>query len=546
MSYALKYKDPLIIIALGMFFFLPFIGSVHLFDWDEINFAESAREMIVSGNYGRVTINFEPFWEKPPLFFWFQALSMKIFGINEFAARLPNAIIGMITLISIFCIGKKHYNRVLGYMWSLLYMGSFLPHLYFKSGIIDPVFNYFIFIAIYFLIRNIDTNFTKYALLAGLFIGLAVLTKGPVGLLLLLLTFLVYWACKKFKKTGSIKNILLFALVASSVTCFWFGFEIAKNGSWFLVEFVQYQIALFSEPVAGHGQPFYYHFVVVLIGCFPISILALPVLIGKCNIPENLALTQWMKYLFWVVIILFSTVTTKIVHYSSMTYIPLAFLAAVYVQYLINTDSKPLKWVKILLFTLGGFWAFLLTFLPAIPHIKAYIIGYIKDPFAVANLNARVNWNGFEWLIGLVYGSVLMWQITQFSRGNIKINIIRITLSTATCILIFMAMVVPKIEAHSQRSAITFFESVRGKDVYVNTYGYKSYAHYFYFRTPPNQQPESKNENWLMNGAINKPVYFIAKITNREKLLANKSLKEVYNRGGFVVFRREVPDLQKK
>ncbi len=74
------------ILLLGAVLFLPGLGIVHLFDWDEINFAESAREMIVTGDYLTVQINFEPFWEKPPLFIWMQVLSMKIFGINEFAA----------------------------------------------------------------------------------------------------------------------------------------------------------------------------------------------------------------------------------------------------------------------------------------------------------------------------------------------------------------------------------------------------------------------------------------------------------------------------
>ena len=57
--------------------FIPFIGQVHLFDWDEINFAESAREMLVTGNFSTVSINFIPFGEKPPLFIWMQVLSMK-------------------------------------------------------------------------------------------------------------------------------------------------------------------------------------------------------------------------------------------------------------------------------------------------------------------------------------------------------------------------------------------------------------------------------------------------------------------------------------
>jgi 4-amino-4-deoxy-L-arabinose transferase-like glycosyltransferase len=52
-----EYKASLYIILLGIILYLPFLGGVHLFDWDEINFAESAREMIVSGNYLSVQIN---------------------------------------------------------------------------------------------------------------------------------------------------------------------------------------------------------------------------------------------------------------------------------------------------------------------------------------------------------------------------------------------------------------------------------------------------------------------------------------------------------
>ncbi len=72
-----KKYYPIIIGLSAILLFIPFLGSVHLFDWDEINFAESAREMIVSGNFSRVQIDFHPFWEKPPLFFWMQVLSMK-------------------------------------------------------------------------------------------------------------------------------------------------------------------------------------------------------------------------------------------------------------------------------------------------------------------------------------------------------------------------------------------------------------------------------------------------------------------------------------
>ena len=78
------FKNEFTIALVAAMLFIPFLGNVHLFDWDEINFAESAREMIASGNYFSVQINFTRFTEKPPLFFWMQVLSMKVFGVNEF------------------------------------------------------------------------------------------------------------------------------------------------------------------------------------------------------------------------------------------------------------------------------------------------------------------------------------------------------------------------------------------------------------------------------------------------------------------------------
>src|SRR3990170_5723899 len=165
----------ILIIILSSLLFIPFLGAVHLFDWDEINFAECAREMIVTGDYSTVQINFQPFWEKPPLFIWMQAISMNIFGVNEFAARLPNAICGIITLLVLFNIGKKLFDEKFALIWVLAFAGSLLPHFYFKSGIIDPWFNLFIFLGIYFFIEYSAKEKTKLfnvnIALSALFIG---------------------------------------------------------------------------------------------------------------------------------------------------------------------------------------------------------------------------------------------------------------------------------------------------------------------------------------------------------------------------------------
>ncbi|HCD68107.1 MAG TPA: glycosyl transferase, partial [Bacteroidetes bacterium] len=311
--------------------FLPFVGTVPLFDWDEINFAEAAREMIVTGDWLNVQIGFEPFWEKPPLFIWLQAICMTLVGVNEFAARLPNVLIGLITLVVLYATLLKRYGKQAGIFSVLFYLGSFTSHFYFKSGIIDPLFNLLIFGSIIHLVKSVETQKRTYFFYAGLWLGLAVLTKGPTALLLVGLTGLFYQLIYRIN-FYAFKDILLLILGFFLVTGLYFGVQIAHMGTWFLREFIVYQVDLFRYPIASHGQPFYYHLVVLLIGCFPMFILALPGLLGKQNVSGDSTYYRWLKVLFWVVLIVFSLVTTKIVHYSSLCYLPIAAVSGIWLS----------------------------------------------------------------------------------------------------------------------------------------------------------------------------------------------------------------------
>jgi len=269
-----KYHIAITIISALLF--IPFLGAVHLFDWDEINFAECAREMIVSNNYSRVQLNFQPFWEKPPLFIWLQVASMKIFGVNEFAARFPNAVCGILTLNLIYYFGRKFNDHKFALLWALSFAASFLPFLYFKSGIIDPWFNLFIFLSICFLLEwlnnNVKEKINRNAIYAGIFAGLAVLTKGPVAILIIGLCLLVSWLRLKFSLVGNLKNIALF-ISATLLSGFgWFLFEAVTGHFDIVKEFIDYQLRLLSTEDSDHGGFLLYHFVVLLIGCFPASV----------------------------------------------------------------------------------------------------------------------------------------------------------------------------------------------------------------------------------------------------------------------------------
>lgn len=529
-----------IIIISAIVFFIPYLGLVHLFDWDEINFAESAREMLVTGNYHQVQINFQPFAEKPPLFFWLQAASMAWFGVNEFAARFPNAIFGIITLVTFYFIGKKFKSPLFGFIWAISYLGTFLPHIYFKSAIIDPVFNYFIFMGIYFMFLEVQSQNKRwlYLALSAVFIGLGTLTKGPVALLVFLLTFFIYYTFKRFKHFPSIGKIGAYIGIYFLVCLLWFGQEIWNNGFWFLKEFIQVQADLFLKPVASHGEPFYYHFVVVFIGCFPISIIALPFLFRKQSVvSRDFALI--MKIIFWTVMILFSLSTTKIVHYSSLTYFPLSCIAALYLTYLIEKNVFMKKWMILLLGLMGLIFSTLLTALPLIASHPEKIIPYLQDPYAVASLGIKVNWSGYEFLIGVVYFIAIIVALVLFFKRRNWIATLSIFYATAIVLFIYLISVVPKIEQYSQGPAIKFYESMQGKDVYIWPVGFRSYAQYFYAKKPIQPVYGEKDEQFLMTGPITKPAYFVIKVTNEEFEQSCVDCQLIKQEGGFKFYKRE-------
>ncbi len=531
----------LLIVLVSSLLFIPFLGNVHLFDWDEINFAESAREMIVTGDYLNVKINFNLFWEKPPLFIWMQVLSMKIFGINEFAARFPNALAGIITLLILFNIGKKHFGEKFGLIWIFAYAGSLLPQFYFKSGIIDPWFNLFIFLGIYFFIRYLleDTKRTKFILLSAGFVGLGTLTKGPVALLLFLLSGFVYLVLHKFKMRITFKDIALYVLVYAFVGGFWFILQILNGNFTIIQDFIQYQIELFGSNVAGHQEPFYYHFIVLFFGVFPASIFALKSFRKEKNeTGDKKMLKEWMMILFWVVLILFSIVKTKIVHYSSMAYFPLTFLAAFAIYKTDKNEFKRSKIISGILIFIAFLYAFVIFALQYIGMNNKKIIksGIIKDAFANANLEAVTSFTGFEFLLGvfLLGGIIFALKYAQknYLKGVLIVFVVGMIFTNLTQVII-----VPQVEKISQKAAVDFFISHQKENVYFTTYGMKSYAPYFYTKKI---LPDDISSEQMLTGKISKPVYVMCRITKKDEFIKQfPKFKLVQNKNGYVFFSRE-------
>lgn len=473
----LKKHNALSVILISyLLLFVPFLGQVHLFDWDEINFAEAAREMLATGDWINVQINFEPFWEKPPLFIWLQAISMHIFGITDFAARFPNVLIGLVTLLVLYFPLLKNYGKQAAVFTLLLYLGSFTPHFYFKSGIIDPLFNLLMYLSVLYLIKATQLRTYSSFFFAGLFLGLAVLAKGPVSILLVGITGLFFQLVFK-TNFYTWKNLVVLFVGLLLMPSVYFGVQVYENGWWFIKEFVMYQIDLFQNPVASHGQPFYYHFVVLLIGCFPVFIVAFGSMVSSIPVKGDNTFYRWMKVLFWVVLVVFSLVTTKIVHYSSMCYIPLAIVGGVKMAEYLRLNS----FTKVVLCLVGTLWivVFIVAGSFALPYPfnpMVWIVSVVHDPFVRAQLSTAVEWN----LLPLLLSGTLLVSLVHFVRKPTKTVLASWLVTNTLVIAMLMVSFVPGVEQVVQGEWIAHLESYQPKKMTHFTQGFKSYAHRYY------------------------------------------------------------------
>lgn len=538
-----QFPTQLILVAIGAFLFIPFLGKVHLFDWDEINFAESAREMLLTGNYRMVQIDFVPFYEKPPLFIWLQTLSMHFFGVNEFAARLPNAMVGVATMLVVFNIGRYVFNSRLGVLWALLFACSILPQVHFKSGIIDPTFNLFIFLGVFFMykltiINEFEDRKTKRKnrrrnlLFSALFIGLATLTKGPVAILICILTAGTYFYANRGKMKIEFTEFLYWAVTVSLIVMGWLLYDASSSGITFITQFIRYQIRLFSTEDAGHGGPFFYHFIVLLIGVFPASALIFSTFTR--NVYDDLSqhfFRKWMMYLLLVVLVIFSIVQTKIIHYSSLCYFPITFLAAYYLNHLFDgkvtwrwKQTIPLMGIGILI--VGALTAAIFIIQSPKPFLP-----YIKDDFAKECLKATVYWSDWDIRFGLVYIVCIAVSILLMQTKNVRWGAYLLLISSGLFINTVMIFIVPRVERYTQAALIEFLESKQNEPCTIETAGFKSYAHYFYAKKPVPGTGQAPQKHYL-----------ITKVTKVNEVFKYfPQAHELYRKNGWVFFEKGNP-----
>jgi glucan phosphoethanolaminetransferase (alkaline phosphatase superfamily) len=250
---------------------------------------------------------------------------------------------------------------------------------------------------------------------------------------------------------------------------------------------------------------------------------------------------KWMLILFWVVLILFSIVKTKIVHYSSLAYFPLTFLAAGFVYRAYQNRFKWSKWMSAIIIAISVLVAVPVMLLPFVDQFKYKIIEskLINDAFAVENLKAEANWSGFEFLPGLLFLIAIILIFTRIKKTEPLKRAVYLWGTTMLFTLSVILALVPRIEEYSQNALIEFFKSKAGQNVYLKNIHFKSYATYFYGETQPPSNPNYYDENWLLTGDIDKDVYFVTKIHRAPLMEKYDDIEETGRKNGFVFYVRK-------
>ena len=201
------------------------LGYTALLDPDEAHYAQLTREMLHSGSWLVPLLDGRPYIDKPVLFHWLQGLSMLTLGETEFAARLPSAVAAIVLFAAIRRIGTALFDRAVGEWGAIMF--ATIPATFALSsiGLFDMVFTAFLFSALGCLLLAAREQRPRLERAGYALLALAVMTKGPVALVLIGLFFATAWlaggACRAYVRGLHWGSGLLLAALAASPWFVW-------------------------------------------------------------------------------------------------------------------------------------------------------------------------------------------------------------------------------------------------------------------------------------------------------------------------------------
>lgn len=329
----LRNHPYLTLLFFTLFLYLAGNQLLAITDTAESNYALTAKEMVLSGDWISPRIYGRYWYDKPIFYYWELALSFALFGFNEMAARLPAAILGSASVLFTYWFARRTYGEKTGWLAAIILGTSVECWILSKAVITDSTLFLFMSGAVAFFYLGYTEN-RKYYFLCYLFAALATLTKGPIGILLSGLACLLFLLYKKDLKEMAhvhlLSGLVLFILIAGA----WYGTMCYLHGKDFLLNFIGVHNVL-RATVSEHPShnKWYFYLMIYFIGFAPWSFF-IPFSLfrrwkeRKLNLRSADDMTQLLVIYAFVIFLFFQLVATKYTTYTFPALFSLSILTA--------------------------------------------------------------------------------------------------------------------------------------------------------------------------------------------------------------------------
>jgi 4-amino-4-deoxy-L-arabinose transferase-like glycosyltransferase len=290
------------------------IGRGSLWDQDEAKYTQVAREILLTRDPITLHANGRPWFVHPPLYMWLQALTGRTFGFSEVSARIWSAVFGVVGIYATILVGEMLFGRGPALLAGIVLATTFEYFVLSRLAIFDVVLTAFMLLAFYAFLRAVRTGRSRFRYWAALWVGLGILTKGPIALLLPGLVTAAYLAIRRIG-VGGVRAWIGPGVVAAVLGFSWYIIEWARHG-WEFVRIVigYYTVTRFVGVVEGQTGPWWYYAPVFGIGAFPWTafvLAALPYHIRRRRGDGSLLVLLWIG----VTVVFYSLAGTKLPNY---------------------------------------------------------------------------------------------------------------------------------------------------------------------------------------------------------------------------------------
>jgi 4-amino-4-deoxy-L-arabinose transferase-like glycosyltransferase len=253
-----------------LIFLLPLAIKFPLLDPDEGLHASIAQEMVERGDWVVPHFLGKPFLDKPILYFWCQALSLKCFGMNEFAVRLPGLFLGFLGCVTTAAVGWRMFGRTTGLVSGVFYGTMILPVALAQAAAHDVLLVPCVNLAILLFweadgAKSWKTS-TVLALMIGIILGIAILAKGLMGVVLVGVAYGSYLLITRQLTLAACYRGAVSLCIAAAIASIWYLAAERREPGYLHYYFIERHLLGFATATQSHGDAPWWLYIPALLG----------------------------------------------------------------------------------------------------------------------------------------------------------------------------------------------------------------------------------------------------------------------------------------